>query len=307
MKRQLTISKRTARKAGFTLVELLVVIAIIGILIGMLLPAVQQVREAARRIQCANNCRQIGLATLNYESSFRRYPSGWTTSDTSDATGLPGWAWSAEILPFLEAGNLASEIDLRVAITDLRHEDVLDVVVQAYLCPSDPAQELVDLTSEVSTTVGNEGGSGTRDATDTTTSMSVGRSNYSGVFGSLEVEDDPFKGNGIFFGNSQIGVRNVRDGTSNTMFFGERRNDRGAVIWLGVLPDVAEPFARIVGATDNTPHGPNEGFEEFGSYHPGGINVTFADGSTQFVDDQIADIVFQGLGSRNGGEVVSVQ
>lgn len=305
MKRKLIISSVTAKRLGFTLVELLVVIAIIGILIGMLLPAVQQVRESARRTQCANNCRQIGLAAINYESALMRYPSGWTSANNSDATGLPGWAWSAEILPFLEAGNLASEIDFRVAIADPRHENVLDTVVQGYLCPSDPDPELVNLTSEVSTPVG--GGSGTRNPSDTTTAMSVGRSNYSGVFGTLEVEDNPFRGNGIFFGNSRIGTRDVRDGTSNTMFIGERRNDRGAVIWLGVLPDINEPFARVVGATDNVPHGPNENFADFGSYHTGGINATLADGSTQFVSDDIGEVVFQGLGSRNGGEVVSVQ
>ena len=95
-----------APKRGFTLVELLVVIAIIGILIGMLLPAVQQVREAARRTQCANNIRQISLAALNFESANTRFPSGWQSNDNT-IEGGPGWAWSTELLPFLEQQNLS--------------------------------------------------------------------------------------------------------------------------------------------------------------------------------------------------------
>ena len=104
-------------KRGFTLVELLVVIAIIGILIGMLLPAVQQVRESARRIQCANNIRQITLAAMNYESANMRFPPGWQ-SNASSITSGPGWAWSTELLPQLEQENLASQIDFRLPVLD---------------------------------------------------------------------------------------------------------------------------------------------------------------------------------------------
>jgi len=97
--------------SGFTLVELLVVIAIIGILVGMLLPAVQQVREAARRIDCSNKSRQIGLAVINYESAHREFPPGWVVSENADDDELSGWGWASIILPFLEANNLAEQID----------------------------------------------------------------------------------------------------------------------------------------------------------------------------------------------------
>jgi prepilin-type N-terminal cleavage/methylation domain-containing protein len=100
---------------AFTLVELLVVIAIIGILIGMLLPAVQQVREAARRTDCGNKIRQLGLAIMNYESAHKALPPGWTANDPLDAASAPGWGWSAQILPFVEAGNVYSSV-LRILL-----------------------------------------------------------------------------------------------------------------------------------------------------------------------------------------------
>ena len=104
-------------RSGFTLVELLVVIAIIGILMGMLLPAVQQVREAARRVSCANNCRQLGLATLNYESAFQKLPASWLRP-AADGAGNAGWSIQAQLLPFIEQANLSSEIDFSFAYKD---------------------------------------------------------------------------------------------------------------------------------------------------------------------------------------------
>ncbi len=293
------------QKQGFTLVELLVVIAIIGILIGMLLPAVQQVREAARRIQCANNVRQSSLAILNFESSNMRFPPGWTSQNDSNL--LPGWGWSAQILPFLEQGNLASQIRFNDPITTADNSLVHQEVVPGFLCPSDPDGEILNFGGDGSQSdpapVGN--GSSTRDSGGSQQGLMLARSNYSGVFGSIASNDDPFDGEGIFFGNSRIGFRNILDGSSNTMMIGERRNDLGAVTWLGIFPEVTEPFARIVGATDRAPNASTDSFEDFRSYHSGGVNMGFADGSTQFIDDNIGDDTFRDLGTRQGGEVVS--
>ena len=109
----------------------------------------------------------------------------------------------------------------------------------------------------------------------------------------------------MFFGNSSVSLRDVFDGLSNTMIVGERRNDLGTVSWVGVLESVSEPFARIVGATDHSPNSVREGgFEDFRSYHTGGINAVFGDGSTQFVADTVEQTVFQGYGSIAGGEIV---
>lgn len=298
---------RRPSKSGFTLVELLVVIAIIGILIGMLLPAVQQVREAARRTQCANKIRQLSLAALNFESARMRFPPGWTTansnSNSSEDGLLPGWAWSADLLPFIEQSNLSSQIDFRSAVLDPVNAPFITEVVDTFLCPSDPDPEVLDFAAPVATPVGNGSGTNNGPAGNSSDEIRLARSNYSGVFGNIEVADDPFAGNGMFFGNSRVGFRNLRDGSSNTMLIGERRNDLGSITWVGVIDGVDEPFARVVGATDNVPNNSGEGIQDFRSYHPGGINVGMADGSTQFVSDDISEIAFQALGTRSGGEV----
>ena len=307
--------------SGFTLVELLVVIAIIGILIGMLLPAVQQVREAARRIDCSNKSRQIGLAVINYESSHGEFPPGWIVDPSLDSNSsqLTGWGWTSIILPFLEANNLAELIDFNGPVdADL---DIIAEVLPVLLCTSDPDPDVLTLDSDVAV-VGTSGGSGSRVAffqnTDSN-SLRVARSNYSGVFGTLEFLEDPNGGdgdvrrsNGVFFADSEVGFRTIRDGSSNTMMIGERRNDVGTVTWSGVIEGVNEPFARIVGAADLPPNAGPQGsddtlnFETFRSYHPGGINVTLADGSTQFINDNIDEITFRALSSVAGGEVVSL-
>ncbi len=301
------ISKRPLNsRSGFTLVELLVVIAIIGILIGMLLPAVQQVREAARRIQCANNVRQLSLAVLNYESAHMNFPAGWTAVGEDASTGdafFPGWAWSAELLPFIEQQNVSNLIDFEVPLTDAVNEPVQTAVIETFLCPSDPDPTILDF--GVALTSGPVGGGSSLRNPLQTDGLNLARSNYSGVFGNLDFEEDPFRGNGTFFGNSGISFQQIRDGSSNTIIIGERRNDLGAITWLGLVQGIDEPFARIVGATDHSPNDREDGFEDFRSYHPGGINVALGDGSTQFINDSISEPIFQALGSRAGGEVAT--
>ena len=286
--------------SGFTLVELLVVIAIIGILVGMLLPAVQQVREAARRIDCSNKSRQIGLAVHNYESANREFPPGWIVNDTFNNGGLTGWGWAAITLPFLEANNLAELIDFDGPVE--ADADIIAEVIPVFLCTSDPDADVLDLTSDVAE-VGSSGGSGTTNQIPSGASNRVARSNYSGVFGTLEFSEDPRRGNGMFFADSEIDFGQMRDGSSNILMIGERRNDFGTVTWPGVFSGVNEPFARIVGAADLAPNSNLDTFENFRSYHPGGINVTLGDGSTQFISDSIDEETFRALSSIAGGEV----
>lgn len=274
----------TDRNSGFTLVELLVVIAIIGILMAMLLPAVQMVREAARRTSCANNIRQTGLALMNYESAFGELPPGWS-SDAVDGLSGPGWGWSAKILPFMDGKNVADQIDFKLAITDPSHQEVIQSSLTVFQCSSDPAHLLVDLELK---------------------NLLVGRSNYSGVFGSIDIEGSELRGNGTFYANSQTRLAEIRDGLSNTIIVGERRNNPGTVSWVGYIPEVDDPAARIVGAADHPPNHPDGHFEDFRSYHPGGINVVLGDGSTHFVASTIDEDVFQALATRDGGEVASI-
>ena len=313
------------KRSAFTLVELLVVVAIIGILVGMLLPAVQQVREAARRTTCANNIRQIGLGLINYESANQELPPGWITHSEMALVDEPGWGWSACLLPYMEQQNLYDQIDLAVAIDDDMHRDIIRQVIPSYQCSSDPASNVVNLDVHVEHGEHEDyddddhEGRSFRDEDDDHDhddhddddhdhdELFASRSNYSGVFGNFEIEDAPGDGNGAFFANSRVRLRDFTDGLSNTMIVGERRNDLGTISWIGVVPELDEPLARIVGAADHSPNDIGGHFEDFRSFHPGGINVVLGDGSGHFVANTIDEAVFQALASKSGGEVVSIK
>ena len=295
LKKIIPMTKRNA----FTLIELLVVIAVIGILMAMLMPAVQQVREAARRTGCANNLRQIGIAAHNFQSAHRHLPSGWLAED---ADGEPGWGWAAILLPYIEQGNLYDEFDLDIPIDDHIYEDLRVTVIPTYICPSDIAPEVDHLDYL-------EGGHGHPFSAfqdhEHDEEILVSKGNYSGVFGTGEVEDDPANGDGIFFANSRIRFRDIRDGLSTTLMSGERRGEHGTVTWVGVSPVVEEPFARIVGSTDHTPNHKDGHFEDFGSHHPQGANFVSCDGSVRLITDLIDLQVYHGLTTRNGREIVN--
>lgn len=275
-------------KTGFSLIELLVVIAIIGILVGLLLPAIQGAREASRRTVCANNIRQVGLGLMGYESSLKRLPSGWQSHNQTGSLTLPGWGWSALVLPYLENQNIHNKINFGQSIDHPTNAEIIRTPLHLFLCPSEPETNVVSLGAH------NHG------------EFMASRSNYSGVFGSTEVEDNPSNGNGTFYANSKIRLSEIKDGLSHTMIVGERRNDLGAVSWVGAVDKINEPYLRIVGVADHSPNGPRGNFEDFRSYHPSGINATMADGSVQFISHSIDEEIFQGLATRSGKEVISL-
>ncbi len=291
-------SSRVNGRSGFTLVELLVVIAIIGILVGLLLPAVQAAREAARRMQCTNNMRQIGLAIHNYESAHRRLPAGWLSNGL---TGEPGWGWAATILPFMEGTNVHNRIDFRFPIEDTVNEQVRTIVIPSYLCPSDIAPELFEL--HAGDGHGHEHDHLTFDEEEEIL-FTVAKSNYVGMFGTFELEDAPYNGNGMFFGNSRIRMADITDGLSNTLMVGERGSRLGSSLWLGNVPEAEESFARIVGVADHAPNDPVGHFEDFSSFHPAGVNFMRADTSVGFVSNNFDEVAYRGLATRSGGEVV---
>lgn len=285
-------------RRGFTPIELLVVIAIIGILVGLLLPAVQAAREAARRMSCQNNMKQIGLALHNYQSAFRTFPPGWLGNDEATrqpfVDGPSGWAWSAMILSQMEQAAVNDEIDWGRSILDAQNEVPRLTELPTFRCPSDvgdPTWEIED-----------------RDSGATLTRLST--SNYPGCFGTVEIdecEDVPIgsvcESDGIFFHNSRTAFRDIRDGTSHTIMVGERTSLLSMSTWTGSAPNGEDSFARVLGVGDHAPNYPEALPEDFSSLHEGGAQFTFADGHVRFITESIDEDIYKALCTRAGGEV----
>jgi prepilin-type N-terminal cleavage/methylation domain-containing protein/prepilin-type processing-associated H-X9-DG protein len=278
------------RRRGFTLIELLVVIAIIAILIALLLPAVQQAREAARRTQCRNNLKQMGLALHNYHDNHQVFPGAFVSHRVvgGTANASHGWSWAVFIMPFLDQGPLYNEIN--PGMTQIQHPDyefqgnvwdtaasrpITQTPLSVYRCPSDRGRAINNQRGNFAT------------------------SNYVGVYGShADAGTHTGRGNGLMWTNSDIGIRDVGDGTSNVIIIGERaftnsaatgRPWRGA-IWAGTSSSIGAGWA----ATHRGFWGPpsthcincaNEW--AFSSLHTGGAHFLLADGSVRFVSENV--------------------
>ncbi len=297
---------RRSGRIGFTLVELLVVIAIIGVLVGLLLPAVQAAREAARRMQCSNNLKQLGTAVHNYESAYRQLPAGW---NDWQRTGRPGWGWAASLLAFMEGSNLYQQIDFRLPIAHPVHDPVRVTVVPTFLCPSDTGPELFEIAEEQGhpshSRTGRGAAFGRLDVDAGDKLFQIAKSNYVGMFGTEELEIAPYRGNGMFYGNSRTKFRDVTDGLSNTLMIGERSSRIGQSIWHGNIPEANEPHTRILGVADHPPNAPTGHFEDFSSFHTGGANFMRADVSVTFIPETIDFTVYRAMATRAGGETLT--
>jgi prepilin-type N-terminal cleavage/methylation domain-containing protein len=273
-------------RQAFTLVELLVVIAIIGILVSLLLPAVQAARESARRTQCNNNLKQIGIALHNYHDNFRSLPPGWIAFDNAGnpdpEDGLPGWGWAPHIFPYMEQINLHEQLDMDEDI-DEPDNSIVKITIPGFLCPSDPGEKRLFLDAE-------------HGIVETT------RSNYVGVFGPEELEDNPSDGLGVFYHNSRVPFSEVIDGLSNTFFVGERSTKIAPSLWVGLVHGIEDPMARVVGACDHTPNSKEAHFEDFSSYHSTGAHFVMGDGSVHLIDNEIDPDTYRALSTRMVGE-----
>lgn len=320
------LSRRDRNHSGFTLVELLVVIAIIGILIALLLPAVQAAREAARRVNCTNNLKQIGIALHNYHDTMGQFPSGIISSVPPSRPNMPKWGWAALILPYVEQGPLSDTINVKGVELDPQilaakaGNTVLDAAlrtkISGYRCPSDTAKDYFS--------------TGTPTATERYLNDSAGSpyaapvANYVGVSGLYDLGKP---NNGVLFVDSRINMRDIIDGTSNVIAVGERHNDCwfGPATWLGAgdlstypygiyttLGNVRWPINELLKANPND----TRCKDGFGSFHPGGAMFVFCDGSVHFLSETItcnmdtgdssynksAIGLFQQLGIRDDGE-----
>lgn len=295
--------RRRLRRA-FTLIELLVVIAIIAVLIALLLPAVQQAREAARRSHCINNLKQLGLALHTYHDSMNAFPPGWlgVQGGVSHMQGPTGFAWGTHILPYLDQAPLYGRINFNLSCTDTSNAIARQTVLPAFRCPSDPSTDTWALG---------------QDGNTSNILAQLPTANYVGSFGTRGFEDicaaPPFPAaqcvsDGMFFHNSCTRMRDVVDGTSNTVFLGEHRTNNALgwhSTWVGVVPQGDEAIARVLAVSDHTPNHPALHIDDFSSWHVGGVHLLFGDGRVRFITQNIDTNVFKAIASRAGGEVVS--
>jgi prepilin-type N-terminal cleavage/methylation domain-containing protein/prepilin-type processing-associated H-X9-DG protein len=287
-------------RRGFTLVELLVVIAIVGVLVALLLPAIQAAREAARGSQCKNNLKQLGIALHNYHDCVGRLPPGWLANKPE---GVPGWGWSSFLLPYLEQRNLDDMIKRHLPIADAANQQQRETSVASLLCGSDPHPKIFTIFGGAD--AGDEEEAFATNIDSGTPLFRLARSNYVGVFGVSEIEEVPAAGEGAFFFLSRTRFAEITDGLSNTLVVGERYAKQGNSVWAGVVAGANEAMVRVVGIGDHVPNDPHHHFDDFASYHPGGVHFLYGDGSVQRINNQINLSVYQALCTRNGGEAIS--
>lgn len=307
-----------SRKWGFTLVELLVVIAIIGILIALLLPAVQAAREAARRSQCSNNLKQIALAIQNYHDSYKVFPPGEITPGACCGTqSYAGWAIC--ILPFMEQQSLSDQYNDLAVNEDSSNAFVREQIVSAYACPTDDGATALE---EPASGPGSNldyrhgsyravGGSHWNERTQTVDTNGwwddCGNTLAPELKGIMPCVAD--------YGNTRqcMKMASVRDGTTNTLLVGEqvadRTTDRGtfwAYSYTSYNSSDAYPQSNTILSYDDCGTS-NQCKRGWGSYHPGGLQFAMADGSVQFVSETIDIYLFNNLATARGEELASLQ
>lgn len=285
------------RPAGFTLIELLVVIAIIAILIALLLPAVQQAREAARRTQCKNNLQQLSIALHNYQGSFGMLPPGVVNETGPIVNEEVGYhmSWMVQVLPAIDQTPMYEKIDFDFGAYAAANSLVRELRQVVSICPSDP------------------------DGTEST----FNRVNYVGCTGGRNVPIDVDNG-GLFFLNSSVSYKEIRDGASHTLCVGERRlDDAPGNVDLGWMSGTSATL-RNAGWTPNFLNNVGRGFNAggtgqnttqadpppvelatggFGSHHTGGAQFSLADGSVRFISENVDPDLFRALGERDDGEM----
>ncbi len=268
------------RFRGFTLIELLVVIAIIAILIALLLPAVQAAREAARRLQCVANLKQIGIALHGYHGTNNTFPSGgWISLPTNSTTLNMNIGWSAVILPWLEQKTVFDGLNLNLPYGVAANSTVGHTVFSVYLCPSEPRTSFWN-----------------KDVNDV---FSYGDGDYGGMYGPRGLAfptdtNSPPRGPMIF--NQPVSLAQISDGASQTLMVGE---DPEAIHALWISGHNIFDECCPINARPPTEYG-----EELSSQHPGGVNVLFGDGSVHFLKNTTNSVVLSALCTRALGEII---
>ena len=317
------------QRIAFTLVELLVVIAIIGILVALLMPAVQNAREAARRMQCSNNLKQLGLGLHNYHTANGQFPFGSTYTQTQSTSTKHTVTWATAVLPYIEQQNLYDLFDFTVPITHANNTPALTTKVEVFTCPSDPASRKGVLPARCQCCPGSP---------ETSMALWYPASVGPAYDANCKFCDDktPDKDNyccqgknygqdgdgpGMFYRwPISVTIDEVRDGTTNTIMLGETLPEQTihnmafcANMPLGQTNIPMNRFTPqddmpVVGASDSANHGTNPYFETLGfkSRHPGGAMFALGDGSVRFMNEIVDFQLYNELGTRSGGEVVTL-
>jgi len=304
-------------RSGFTLIELLVVIAIIAILIGLLVPAVQKVREAAARTQCQNNLKQIGLALHAYHDAYKRLPPGGVAQLRIPAppSSEAGISWQVLILPFIEQGNLGVKFDQTLGFRSTINWPLAVFQVPIYLCPSASVLKSTNA-AEMSGTSTNGGGAVTLPDFPYTVHY-IG--NPGPKNGTLYAVDAPATTNGglakqgVLYRDSKTRLTDITDGTSNTFLVGEQSfnsNKDGYRCWIRGCNsnDTCASVHNVTYPLNSFPYNGSTGFNDtsFGSEHPGGANFLLCDGGVRFITNSIDFRTYQSAATRDGGEVVNL-
>ncbi len=289
----------SSNKRGFTLIELLVVIAIIGILVALLLPAVQQAREAARRVQCRNNLKQMGIALHNYHDTHQTFPFGYLKKPDGVQGNAAGFGWLAMLLPQLEQNNIYQQFDWNRPLFDPVNEKPRLLQPRLFLCPSDSfsMNNAVEMDTD---------------------RFAMGC--YVASFGPGDMDTDADDRRGMFSRNSRITTGDVTDGLSNTLAVGERTNGPFRVVgahgvhtvyettWSGAVrqfDDIADEHPHMVlFQTGHVVNDPYSDDRDISASHVGGAFFLLGDGAVRFLSDSINYGIYQSLGTRAGGEPV---
>ena len=276
--REARLSSGTRPQRGFTLVELLVVIAIIGVLVALLLPAVQAAREAARRMQCQNHLRQIGIALHNYHGGHEVFPAGCV-----DKAGQRH-SWLTSLLPHLEQQAVFALYRFEYASRSAQNRDATMVVISTFLCPSVQRP----MWDRQGSTVGDKNSDGLYDPGD-----NMACTDYGGVYGDGRPSAPP--ANGVMLYDRGVRIADIRDGTSHTICAAEDTG-RGWIAdgeWAN-----GENIFDVTRTINQFQH------NEMWSDHPAGAGTLLADGSVHFFGSSMSLEVLAALCTRNGGEII---
>jgi prepilin-type N-terminal cleavage/methylation domain-containing protein len=298
---QQTIFPRRAR--GFTLIELLVVIAIIAMLVSILLPAVQQAREAARRTHCKNNLKQVGVAMHNYLDRMTCLPPAYVSFVNPDGSEAgAGWGWGAFVLADLDQAPMLRGIDFAKGIADPANAGPRTRPLPTFKCPSEVFDGMFSVVD--------------RNGNGLTT---VSQASYVAINGNAGVSGNEGTNDGAFLRNKSFRPQHFSDGLSTTFFVGERATTMSFASWVGAVTNGAVPSVRAPGTANYEdsaalvlahcgPHLPNDPIvtdaDATSSFHAGGVHFLFGDGSVHFIKSSISQQVYDALATRATGDLV---